>query len=193
MRHLVAQHRGQFGGVAGQRDQAARHIKLAGRQRERIHRAGIEDRDLVGLVGTLGSRHQPVDGLADQGFQLRIVIGAAIGGQDALVFFFGGRLCANVRLGLAGLAAVGEDGWNRLISPQAASAKRIAGPAQPKGGGSSCSCAVPHVPSTSATRFPSGELIPAEQLNLSHPEHLYSRPGTRLDKPRTRIRRFPVT
>ena len=63
MRHLVAQHRGQFRGVAGQRDQAARHVELAGRQRERIHRAGIEDRHLVGLVGTIGGRHQPVDGL----------------------------------------------------------------------------------------------------------------------------------
>ena len=39
MRHLVAQHRGQFGGVAGERDQAARHVKLAARQRESIHRA----------------------------------------------------------------------------------------------------------------------------------------------------------
>ena len=91
MRHLVAQHRGQFRGVAGQRDQAARHVELAGRQRERIHRARIEDRHLVGLIGTIGGRDQPVDRLADQGFQLRIVIGAAIGGQDSLMLALGGR------------------------------------------------------------------------------------------------------
>ena len=67
MRHLVAQHRGQFRGVAGKRDQAARHIELAGRQRERVHRAGIEDGHAIGLIGAIGRRDQPVDGLADQG------------------------------------------------------------------------------------------------------------------------------
>ena len=75
MRHLVAQHRRQFRGVAGERDQAARHVKLPGRQREGVDRAGIEDRHLVGLIGTIGRRHQPIDGLADQGFQPRIVVG----------------------------------------------------------------------------------------------------------------------
>ena len=90
MRHFVAQHRGQFRGVARQRDQAARHVELAGRQRECIHRAGIEDRHLVGLVGTIGGRDQPVDGLGDQRLQLRIVIGAAIGSEDALMLALGG-------------------------------------------------------------------------------------------------------
>ena len=85
MRHLVAQHRGQFRGVAGERDQAARYIKLPGRQGERVHRPGIEDRDPVGLVGPIGRSDQPVDRLADQRCQLRIVIGAAIGGEDALM------------------------------------------------------------------------------------------------------------
>ena len=101
MRHLVRQHRGQFRGVAGERDQAARHIELAGRQRERVHRAGIEDRHLVGLVGAVGGRDQPVDGLADQGFQLRIVIGAAIGGEDALMLALARRRLRHraVRLG----------------------------------------------------------------------------------------------
>ena len=32
VRHLMAQHRGQLGSVAGERDQAARHIELAGGQ-----------------------------------------------------------------------------------------------------------------------------------------------------------------
>ncbi len=101
MRHLVAQHRGQFRGVAGERDQAARHVKLPGRQRERVHRAGIEDRDPVGLVGAIGRRDQPVDRLADQGRQLRIVIGAAIGGEDALMLALARRRLRDgaVRLG----------------------------------------------------------------------------------------------
>ncbi len=85
MRHLVAQHRGQFRGVAGERDQAAGHVELAGRQRERIDRARIEDRHLVGLVRTIRCRHQPIDRLADQRFELRIVVGAAIGGQNAFM------------------------------------------------------------------------------------------------------------
>ena len=116
MGHLVAQHRGQFRGVAGQRDQAARHIELAGRQREGVDRAGIEDRHLVGLVGTIGGRHQPVDGLADQGLELRIVIGAAIGRQDALMLALGGGRLRDgaASAGLAGaLGVAGDAVWNR--------------------------------------------------------------------------------
>ena len=91
MRHLVAQHRGQFGGVAGKRDQAARHIELAGRQREGVDRAGIEDGHPVGLLGSVGGRDQPVDRLADQGGKFRIFIGAAVGGQNALMLALAGR------------------------------------------------------------------------------------------------------
>ena len=61
MRHFVAEHRGQLRRVARKRDQAARHVELAGRQRECIHRAGIEDRDLVGLIRAIRRRDQPVD------------------------------------------------------------------------------------------------------------------------------------
>ncbi len=151
MRHLVAQHRGQFRGVAGQRDQAARHIELAGRQRERIHRAGIEDRHLVGLVGTIGSRDQPVDGLADQGFQLRIVIGAAIGGQDPLMLALGGRRLRDRagRLDRPGCRGSATAVWNRPRSPQADSAR----PAHSSTGAAQrrrpipASRAVPHPPS----------------------------------------------
>ena len=93
MRHLVGQHRRQFRGVAGQRNQPAGDIELSGGQREGVDRAGIEDGHLVGEVGAVGGRHQPVDGLGDQRFQPRVVIGAAIGGQDALMLALGrGRL-----------------------------------------------------------------------------------------------------
>ncbi len=85
MRHLVRQHRRQFRGVVRQRDQAARDIELAGRQREGVDRRRIQDRDLIGQVRPLGRGDQPLDGLGDQRQELRVVIDAAIGGEDALV------------------------------------------------------------------------------------------------------------
>ena len=91
MRHLVGQHRRQFRGVVGERDQAARDIELAGRQRKGVDRAGIEDGHLVGLIGPVGSGDQAVDGPGHQLLELWIVIGAAIGGEDALVLLLGGR------------------------------------------------------------------------------------------------------
>ena len=150
MRHLVAQHRGQFRRVAGQRDQAARDVKLAGRQRERIHRARIEDRHLVGLIGTIRCRHQPIDRLADQRFQLGIVIGAAIGRQDALMLAIGGRALRDDRAG--GLGRSGRrrgrtrSETGRCRRRRQARDRRTAPPAQPKGRGSSMSRAVPHHP-----------------------------------------------
>ena len=143
------QHRGQFRGVAGERDQAARHVELAGRQREGVHRARIEDRHLVGLVGTIGRRDQPVDRLADQRFQLRIVIGAAIGGQNALMLALGGRGLRH-RAGRLGRMAVASGAGLEPVDV-AAGGKRQSraqqSAAQPKGGGSSRSRAVPHTPS----------------------------------------------
>jgi hypothetical protein len=91
MRHLVGQHRGQFRGVVGERNQPARDIELAGRQREGVDRARIEDGDLVGLVGPLGGRDETVHGPADERFELGIVIDAAVGGEDALMLLFGRR------------------------------------------------------------------------------------------------------
>ena len=196
MRHLVAQHRGQFRGVAGERDQAARHIELAGRQRERVHRARIEDRHLVGLIGTIGGRHQPVDGLADQGFELRIVIGAAIGGQDALMLAFGGRASARP----CGWAWPGVAARGRGLKPAdiAAGGKHEACAQQngrsPKAGGSS-------LPSRRPANYPPRQLLflylsgrpgsrslpgptslVPQHFDLPHPEHFNSRPATRLDQ-----------
>ena len=188
MRHLVAQHRGQFGGVAGERDQAARHIELAGRQRERVHRAGIEDGHLVGLVGTIGGRDQPVDGLADQRFQLRIVIGAAIGGQDALMLALaGGRLRHRaVRLDRRRRPTTATRSRNRPMSPQAESVRRGAQQGRRSQKAAACpslapSCTLSHVSYSSCRTF-SRLLIPAEHFNLPHPEHLDPRPTPRLDK-----------
>ena len=91
MRHLVRQHRGQFGRVGRQCDQAARDIELAGRQREGVDRAGIQDRDLIGQIGPLGRGDQAIDGLADQRFQPGVIIGAAIGGENPLMLLLASR------------------------------------------------------------------------------------------------------
>src|SRR5450756_2624945 len=94
-------------------------------------------------------------------------------------------VCAIVRLGLAGLdAEPGDAVWNRLMSPQADSAR----PAHSSEAAAQRRRLIlysrrPAPSATSATRLRwSGELIPAEQLNLPHPEHLDSRPAPRLDK-----------
>ena len=149
MRHLVAQHRGQFGGVARQRDQAARHVKLAGRQRERIHRPRIENRHLVGLIGTLGGGDQPVDRLADQGFQRRIVIGAAIGGQDSLMLALGGRALRDYSCRLAGGGGARRRRCGLkpadIATAAEAQTRRTATPAQPN---SACSSRFRAVPRT---------------------------------------------
>ena len=83
--HLVRQHGGKLGFVVGERDQAARHVKLAGRQREGVDRLRIEHRDFVMQVGPLRRRDQPLDRLLDHALQRGIVIDAAIGRQDALM------------------------------------------------------------------------------------------------------------
>ena len=85
VRHLVAQHGGKLGGVVGKREQAARDVKLAVRQREGVDGGRVEDRHLVFQVRPLGGRDQLVDGLADQRLEARVLIGAAIGREDALV------------------------------------------------------------------------------------------------------------
>ena len=85
MAHLMGDHRGELGIVVGERDQSARHIKLAGRQRKGIDRLRIEDGDLVMQVGPLRRRDQALDHLLDHGLQPRIVVDAAVGRQDALM------------------------------------------------------------------------------------------------------------
>ena len=85
VRHLMAEHGGELGGIVGEREQAARDIELAVRQREGVDRRRIEDRDLVSQARPLGGSDQLVHCLGDQRFQPRILIGAAIGREDAIV------------------------------------------------------------------------------------------------------------
>ena len=72
VRHLVREHRGEFRGVVGERDQAARHVELAARQRERVDGGRVEDGDLVAQVRPFGRRHQLVHGAFDQASRLRV-------------------------------------------------------------------------------------------------------------------------
>jgi hypothetical protein len=85
MRHLVAEHGGEFGGVVGKREEAARDVELAVRQCERVDGRRVEDGDTVSQVRPLGGRDQPLDRLGDQRFEPRVLVGAALGGEDALV------------------------------------------------------------------------------------------------------------
>ncbi len=91
MAHLVSDHGGEFRLVVRQRNEAASHVKLAGRQRKRIDRLGIEHRDPVMQVGPVGGRHQPLGHLLDHRLQARVVIDPAIRRQDPLVLTQFGR------------------------------------------------------------------------------------------------------
>ena len=101
MRHLVREHRRKLRGVVGERDQAARDVKLSGRQREGIDRRRIEDRDLVFQVRPLRRGDELVDHVVDHRLQLRIFVSAAIGREDARMLALRRRL----RLGRAAGAA----------------------------------------------------------------------------------------
>ena len=83
--HLMREHRGELGLVVGERDQPAGDVEMAARQREGVDRRRVEQRHLVFLLGLFRGRHQAIDHLADRRVQLRIVIDAAIGGEDARV------------------------------------------------------------------------------------------------------------
>ena len=72
--------------VVGEREQAARDVELAVRQREGVDRRRVEDGDLVFQVRPLGGGDQPVDRLARSWPASRgSSIGAAIGREDAVV------------------------------------------------------------------------------------------------------------
>ena len=63
MGDLMRHHRGDFGGVVGQRQQAARHEQVAGGQREGVDDGRIENGDAIGLgrgVAGLGQADQHV-------------------------------------------------------------------------------------------------------------------------------------
>ena len=89
MRHLVRKHRRNLRGVACQRDQAAGDVELAGRQREGVDRGRIQDRHLVGQIRPFGGGDELFDGLRDQPGEPRILIDAAIGGEDSLMLALG--------------------------------------------------------------------------------------------------------
>ncbi len=66
MRHLVRQHRGDFGIVVGERQQSAGDVELAGRQREGVDRGRVQDRDLVMHVRPLRGGDQLFDGAIER-------------------------------------------------------------------------------------------------------------------------------
>ena|SRR5450631_2968086 len=90
-------------------------------------------------------------------------------------------VCATVRLGLMAFTA-GEETWNRLMSPQAASAKAEHSNAAAAQTRRPVILSRRPAPSANpATLHQFCELIPAEHFDLPHPEHVYSRAPARLD------------
>ena len=78
MPHFVREHGGKLGLVVGERDQSARDVELAVRERECVDCRRIEDRDLIFQIRPFGCRHQAVDGFFDQALQARVVVHPAI-------------------------------------------------------------------------------------------------------------------
>ena len=206
MRHLVAEHRGKFRSVAGERHQAAGHIELAGRQREGVDRAGIEDGHPVGLIGAVGGRDQPVDGLADQGREFR----------DRHRRRHRRRECARVRARSPGSArrygsasvpprSARRSRAFRDFHRRKAQARRTTAPAQPEGGDPCFPRAVVHdasnqplgptirpeivdlipflrmIQTKTGAQSPDQALFPTQHLNLPHPKQLDPWPSPRGD------------
>ncbi len=85
VRHFVGEHRGELRRVVRQRDQSARYVELPGRQREGVDRPRVEDGDAILHVRPLGRRDQLRNHLVEQPLELGIVVGAVIGGENALM------------------------------------------------------------------------------------------------------------
>src|SRR5262249_57468965 len=78
-------HRRELGAVVGQRDQSARYVKLSARQRKGVDGGRVEDGDAVLNIWLLRRRDQLGDHLVEQRFELGVLVGAVIGGEDALM------------------------------------------------------------------------------------------------------------
>ena len=86
VRHFVGEHRGELGRIVRQRDQPPRHVQLPARQREGVDRRRIENSDTIVHVRPLGCGDKLGYHLVEYGFELGILVGAAIGGENALMF-----------------------------------------------------------------------------------------------------------
>ena len=83
--HLVGEHRSELRVVIGQCDQAARDIKLPARQREGINGLRIKHGDFVVQIGPLRCGDEAFDRPLDQCLQSRLVVDAAVGGENTLM------------------------------------------------------------------------------------------------------------
>ena len=106
VRHLMRQHRGKLCIVARQRQQSARDVELTVGQREGVDRGRVEDGDAVAQVGPLRRGDQLLHHPGDQPLEPRVLIDAAIGGEDALVLTLVGRERSSACFGALGIEAV---------------------------------------------------------------------------------------
>jgi hypothetical protein len=128
--HFMRQHRRQLGRVIGKRQQSARDIEIAARQREGIHVGRVEDCDAIGLRRIAGHRCQIADDLRHHAFELGIGILATIGGQ-----YLGVLLARDVRLAIRAPGIVDRDRVaGRLVIGVAASRHRRRDAARQEGG-----------------------------------------------------------
>ena len=109
VRHFVGKHRGELGRVVRQRDQPPRHVELPARQREGVDRRRIENGDAIVHVRPLGCGDELDHHLVEHGFEPGILVGAAIGGQDALML----ALRRSGQLLLLGLPRRLRERWQR--------------------------------------------------------------------------------
>jgi len=135
------------------------------------------------LVRTIRGFDQPIDGLADQGFQFRIVIGPAIGGQNPLMLFFGSRALQDAAVGFGSTGRCGGRGLEPADIAAGGKGERRAQHhgRSPKPAAHSSLAPSRTIHHDNYSCVP-GELIPAQKLDLLHPEHVYSRTATRLNE-----------
>ena len=95
---------------------------MPARQREGIDRGGIQNSDAVTLVRTLRGGDELLDRAIDHGIEPRVLIGAVVGGEDALVLALAAvGAAARCGGGSGRLTWLGVDGrWRQTAAEQQA-------------------------------------------------------------------------
>jgi hypothetical protein len=109
MGDFMRQHGRQLARIAGQRQDAARHIDIAARQGEGIDLGTVEDGDLELRIGLVGGGQQPADDSRHHDLGRPVGINPAIGRDDA-------RMLAAADHHVLGIGALGHHRRRRIIA-----------------------------------------------------------------------------
>ncbi len=82
MRHLMRDDGGDLAGIIGKRQQPARDVEIAARQREGVDLGRVEDGHLVDARRVVGYRHEPADDQRQRLLGLFVDVFPAILGQN---------------------------------------------------------------------------------------------------------------